>query len=176
MRHLIGNCKRAISFTLLLPSSASPLYLPSVPLLHSLAYSLSTYTLFVFLRCDCIFLCAPAPTHPYAFIPPYIGPYFPGLRDELIRPISSTPHRIPFAAVTLQNSNRQQSPLLPHNHPMKYSFFVSKYLRRQNRTDKSVSGKRVWHRFTPTWFTHTHLLPVAHAHIHGAVPSVPTEA
>lgn len=91
-----------------------------------------------------------------------ISPCFPGLWDELIRPISSTHTefhllrwhcRIPIGNTRLY---------CPHNYPMKYSFFVSKYLSHQNRTDNHA---REFH-------TCTYTNALTRAHMHGALPCV----
>lgn len=47
----------------------------------------------------------------------------------------------------------------PHNHPMKYSFFVSKYLSCRNRTDNNVSENGF------CTHSHSHALPLTHAHV-----------
>lgn len=49
---------------------------------------------------------------------------------------------------------------------MKYSFFVSKYLSHQNRTDNNVSENGFL----------TLSLPLAEVRMHGAMPSVPIDA
>ena len=67
----------------------------------------------------------------------------------------------------------------PHNHPMKYSFFVSKYLSRRNRTDNNVSENGIrthshTHTHTQAWMVQCPLCLLMLEDFKGVVSWQPT--